>query len=95
MNSQPTEPVTTGFGAVPRPEEPPRFEPRPYVAPPSQPWFSHGGAHANATVVNNIRVAGGSRRTRCNHLTHFLLTVSTCGLWAPVWFFAWVTARQR
>ena len=96
MNLGPTEPFTTGFGAVPRPEEPARFETVPIVAPGTVNWN-------RASVVNNVHVqpplypiAGlALRKTRVNHTFHFLLTVLTCGLWAPVWFFVWVTARQR
>lgn len=88
-----TEPFTSAFGAVPRPEEPARW-PDPPAPAPQYAALSPSGPSAHATVVNNIRVGGGSYR-RCNHLLHGLLTVATCGLWAPVWFLAWITTRQR
>lgn len=103
-----TDPTTT-FGAIPKPEEPPRIpEAQPYYTsqnypPPGgygqQPYapanyspFAPQGPQANAAVVNNIRIGGHVRR--CNHLLHGSLTLLTCGLWAPVWFFAWLNAKQ-
>jgi hypothetical protein len=112
MNLGPTEPYTTGFGAVPKPEEPARDtsafippSPRPNTRmsrpSPHHPYPWLGGSPeasrqyqaANATVVNNIRFGGPYGRRGCNHLLHGSLTVLTCGLWAPVWFFAWLGAR--
>lgn len=29
----------------------------------------------------------------CNHVLHLLLTLVTCGLWAPIWIIVAVTAR--
>lgn len=108
-----TEPFTSTFGAIPRPEEPPR---RPDPPPPAAQYggfgdmawspdrtnypspqyaaFSPSGPTANASVINNIRIGGGGYRG-CNHLLHGTLTLVSCGLWAPVWFLAWITARQR
>lgn len=87
-----TEPYTSAFGAVPRPEEPARW---PDPTPPSQyAAFSPSGPQAHATVVNNIRMGGGYPYYRCNHLLHGMLTAATCGLWAPVWFAAWVISRR-
>lgn len=102
MNTGPTEPFTSTFGAVPRPEEPARWAdpppPMPQYAQPAhyQPQYSpHIGPTAVATNVTNIKFgAYGGYRHRCNHLLHGSLTLLTCGLWAPVWFLAWVTARQ-
>lgn len=34
------------------------------------------------------QVAGVVTSPPCNHLLHLLLTVATCGLWAPVWLIA-------
>lgn len=99
MNVGPTGPYTTGFGAVPRPEEPERtgWAPAPVSAAPSPPWSAISpNAQAFATNVTHIRVAGGGYGyRRCNHLLHGTLTLLTCGLWAPVWFLAWVTAKDR
>lgn len=93
MNHGPTEPFTSAFGAVPRPEEPARWtDPPPPV--PQYAAFSPSGPTANASVINNIRIGGGGYRG-CNHLLHGTLTLVSCGLWAPVWFLAWITARQR
>lgn len=103
-----SEPFTTGFGAVPRPEEPerpgwtpPPVPPHPMPAwntdptppPPANHWGPSYGPAAQASVVNQIRIGGGYRR--CNHVLHFALTLFTCGLWAPVWFVAWLVSRQR
>lgn len=91
MNLGPTEPFTTGFGAVPRPEEPERSR----WAPPPAHYLSPN-AQAFATSVTNIRVTGGGRGyRRCNHVFHASLTVLTCGLWAPVWAVAWLIAKDR
>lgn len=90
-----TEPFTSAFGAVPRPEEPARWPDPPPPPAPYQPQYSpHVGPSAVATNVTNIKIGGGYYR-RCNHLLHGTLTLATCGLWAPVWFLAWITARQR
>lgn len=91
MNTGPTEPFTSTFGAIPRPEEPARWPdppPPPRYAPPV----------ANATVINNIRMSssgGYLRGHRCNHLLHATLTVLSCGLWAPIWLAAWLMGRRR
>lgn len=100
--------MTTGFGAVPRPEEPARDtsafappEPRPMppwqqhpvptqmpqYAPPAYSPFATQGPQANAAVVNNIRIGGGRP---FNHMLHLVLTVCTCGMWAPVWLVAYL-----
>lgn len=108
MNIGPTDPYTTGFGAVPRPEEPERpswAPPEPVHAPyaPTPGYAATVGyrqlspnAQAFATNVNNIRITGGGYGyRRCNHALHATLTVLTCGLWAPVWFVAWLVAKDR
>lgn len=100
MNTGPTEPFTTAFGVIPRPEEPARRADPPPPVPqymPSHPQYaalSPSGPTATATVVNNIRVGGGGYR-RCNHLLHGTLTIATCGLWAPIWFLAWLSSHQH
>lgn len=86
-----TEPFTSAFGAIPRPEEPARWADPP---PPQYAAFSPSGPTANASVINNIRIGGAGYRG-CNHLLHGMLTIASCGLWAPVWFLAWITVRQR
>jgi hypothetical protein len=58
------------------------------VPPVSYSPFATQGPQANAAVVNNIRLGGGTRGV--NHGLHFLLTVLTCGLWAPVWLILWI-----
>lgn len=104
MDLGPTEPYTTGFGAVPKPEEPERPEwapppippPAQYVSPwtaSAQPYPWAAGGNAAATVVNNIKVGAHGYR-RCNHLLHATLTFFTCGLWAPVWGIAWAASRR-
>jgi hypothetical protein len=45
------------------------------------------GPQANSSVVNQIRIGGAYRPF--NHGFHLMLTVLTCGLWAPVWVIAW------
>lgn len=92
-----TEPFTSAFGAVPRPEEPARLpDPVLYPAPvpPANHWGPSYGPQATASVTNNIRIGGGYRR-RCNHVLHASLTLLTCGMWAPVWLVAWLVSRQR
>ena len=94
MNLGPTDPFTTGFGAVPQPEEPER----PRWAPPltAAGHYLSPSAQAFATNVTHIRVTGGGRGyRRCNHALHASLTVLTCGLWAPVWVVAWLIAKDR
>lgn len=98
-----TDPTTT-FGAIPKPEEPPRIpDPQPYYGSPNypppggygqQPYapanyspFAPQGPQANAAVVNNIRI-GGARPF--NHTWHLVLTLLTCGMWAPVWLIAYM-----
>ena len=107
--------MTTGFGAVPRPEEParpayaeggiippaqpvrntsPYPEPiygQPPYAPPNYSPFAPQGPQANAAVVNNIRIGAGVRPF--NHSFHLILTVLTCGLWAPVWAVMWLARK--
>jgi hypothetical protein len=107
-----SEPFTTGFGAVPVPEEPQRpgyggvypsdhpmpawrDEPHPHWNDEPQPYWQappSPGPAASSSVVNQIRIGGGYRR--CNHVLHAALTLLTCGLWAPVWFVAWLVSRQ-
>lgn len=117
-----SEPYTTGFGAVPQPEEPQRpgydggtypshpmpawrDEPHPHWNDEPQPYWQQAahygqpqpgpqyfGPAASSSVVNQIRLGGGYRR--CNHVLHAALTLFTCGLWAPVWFVAWLVSRQ-
>jgi hypothetical protein len=105
----PTEPFTTGFGAIPRPEEPARFEPQPYVAaPPGMVPGAHYStvvqpssptitvAPVQTTIFTARSTSGGyTYRRPCNHVLHASLTLITCGLWAPVWIVAWAVARQR
>lgn len=112
--------MTTGFGAVPKPEEParpqyaeggvippaqsithtepypepiygsqpPYWPPQPgQYAPPSYSPLAPQGPQANAAVVNNIRI-GGARPF--NHMLHLVLTICTCGMWAPVWLVAYL-----
>ena len=91
-----SEPFTTGFGAVPRPEEPERPGWTPPPVPPHplvNHWGPGYGPSAQSSVVNQIRIGGGYRR--CNHVLHAALTLFTCGLWAPVWFVAWLVSRQH
>lgn len=40
---------------------------------------------APSVVVNNSNVVGYGGRTGPNHVLHLLLTLFSCGLWAPVW----------
>lgn len=42
-----------------------------------------------APQVMRSRASGGA------HTVHLVLTVCTCGLWAPVWFLHWLFARKK
>lgn len=68
------------------PGPPQYYAPAPYAAPSYSP-FAPRGPQANAAVINNIRI-GGARPF--NHTLHLMLTIGTCGLWAPVWLVAWM-----
>lgn len=39
--------------------------------------------------VTRTKVGGGA------HSVHLLLTVFTCGAWAPVWFLHWLFTRSK
>jgi hypothetical protein len=47
----------------------------------------------NNNVAATAMVAGYAGRRRTNHALHFVLTLFTGGLWAPVWFFVWLGNR--
>ena len=85
--------ITPGQWEFPSP--PPGWQPpvppggygqQPY-APANYSPFAPQGPQANAAVVNNIRI-GGARPF--NHTWHLVLTLLTCGMWAPVWLIAYM-----
>lgn len=39
----------------------------------------------NATLVRGPRI---------NHILHLILTLVTCGLWAPIWLLGWLWLRR-
>ncbi|SKU72481.1 Protein of uncharacterised function (DUF2510) [Mycobacteroides abscessus subsp. massiliense] len=50
------------------------------VAPYAPPRTAHAQPSAVASTAVAVSVGGG-----INHTLHLVLTVLTCGLWAPVW----------
>jgi hypothetical protein len=58
------------------------WHPRQLAAPYAQP------------AAQQMVVMGGGRWIPTNHLLHLVLTVFTCGAWAPVWFVMWLVNRS-
>ncbi len=70
----------------------------PYGQPPEQPTYPPPGGQAPhgyrppaqpARVVTKQHMRGGA------HTVHLILTVCTCGLWAPIWFLHWLFTRNK
>jgi len=91
--------VSSG-GDVPRPEVPftlppvPQHQPMPqaYPVPPPMPYYP---PQMMQNVVVNASARAGGYRPGVNHGFHALMTVLTCGLWAPIWIIVAVAGGRR
>jgi hypothetical protein len=101
--------ITSG-GDVPRPEvqyspvpvqqhhfpPSPTYPPAPTAAFPIMqppPYYQPAPMMQNVVVNASARVGGGYRGV--NHGFHALMTLLTCGMWAPVWIIVWVIGGRR
>jgi predicted RNase H-like HicB family nuclease len=68
--------------------------PRPFRAP--QPPPTAYPTFPMPTVSQSVNVSvGGRYRPRCNHTFHLLMSLITCGLWAPIWAIDWAIKETR
>lgn len=62
----------------------PIMQPQPYYAPPQM----------MQNVVVNASARVGGYRAGPNHGFHALMTLLTCGMWAPIWIIVWIVGRK-
>lgn len=70
----------------------PRYVPPP--PPPPPPPYAAFPVPANYQNVN-VRVGGGRGFVSTNHTFHLIMTVITCGMWAPVWIIMAIVNGSR
>jgi hypothetical protein len=65
----------------------------------AQRWEWHprqpAAPYTQPAAAQQMVVMGGGRWIPTNHLLHLILTVFTCGLWAPVWLVVWLINRNN
>lgn len=66
--------------------------PYPYVAWPPAAAYQQAPSSAASAAATTVVVGG--RGSGPNHALHLLLTILSCGLWAPVWIFIAATHRR-
>lgn len=77
----------------PAPNYPAPTAPFPVMQP--QPYYQPAPPPMQNVVVNASATArvGGYRGV--NHGFHALMTLLTCGMWAPIWIIVWLVGRGR
>ncbi len=61
--------------------------PQPHDPQPEPPRYQPPPQHGR--VVSKQRMSGSG------HSIHAVLTLFTCGLWAPIWFLHWLFTRKK
>lgn len=73
----------------PRPGPPPIPQPGPYAGFPTFPFQAQSAVQQSV----NVRVGGGFVRT--SHTFHLVMTILSCGFWAPIWAIAAAVNASR
>lgn len=78
----------------PPPQQHPPYPPPPYPYVARPPAAAYQQAPSSAASAAATTVVVGGRGSGPNHALHLLLTILSCGLWAPVWIFIAATHRR-
>lgn len=90
-----TTPMNEPQYPYPPPQYPSQeYPPQQYPYVPWPPAAAYQPAPSAASAAASTVVIGGHRRGP-NHALHALLTLVTCGMWAPVWIFVAITDQSR
>lgn len=68
-----------------QPQQQPYYPQGAYGPPPQPPVY----APQHGRVVSKHSMGAGG------HSIHATLTLFTCGMWAPIWFLAWLFGRSK